>query len=123
MSAILCLQALLKAAERFQAVLAPPLSSTQDSVSPAVTAVHRDWDTSAISPTKSEANGLSNGARVDADEGLAAADLAAGWSRAATADNASTEMTTYALAGLAASIVVCGCPRCENWHTLKGAES
>ena len=111
-------QDLLKAAERFQAVLAltNPLHSPPGIDEPAMTALRKDWNARASSPVKAEANGHSSSPAVqDADLQLAAADMAAGWSRAVAAEGGSMALDDYGLAGLAASVLVCGCPRCAAW--------
>lgn len=95
-----CMQDLLKAAERFQSMLAVgPISAKE-----AADAAHKDWAALSANVVKAEA------ASSGGDRHVAAAELAAGWSRAAAAHNALLASNSYATAGLAASVLVCSSP-------------
>ena len=123
-------QELLQAAERFQAVLdlqTPPCGAPTEDSDDALAALRKEWGKSTNSPSptkvKAEANGNARSSQLGSDALLAAADMAAGWSRAASVESPSQHMGSFALAGLAASVLVCGCPRCSACCTGWGLYS
>lgn len=86
---------------------APPSAGPADEDS--LAAMRKEWLTPVSSPVKAEANG--NAESGGTDDPLAVADMAAGWSRGASSESSSVHMGGYTLAGLAASVLVCSCPR------------
>lgn len=108
------LQDAIQAAERYQTVLglltAPAGSPANDEEAEAPLALAaKEWAAAASPASRIKAE--ANGHVTSSDAQLAAADMAAGWSRLASVADANQHTIGYALAGLAASVLVCGCPR------------